>query len=143
MTTKATKKILFIDDEPYIQYIVKACLEKFAGWEVVVAKSGLEGLIKAEIEKPDAILLDGMMPEMNGIICLQKLQLNPKTQSLPVIFLTAKWSLTEPHRFLELGAVGAIAKPFDPLTLVTKMTKILGWNVEDLKAEFSKNNDTC
>lgn len=134
MAAKTTKKILFIDDEPYMQYIVKTCLETFAGWEVVVAKSGWEGLIKAEIEQPDAILLDGLMPEMNGVICLQKLRLNPKTQSLPVIFLTVKSSLTEPHRFLELGAVGAITKPFDPLTLVTKMTKILGWNIEDLTA---------
>ncbi|MER3495270.1 MAG: response regulator [Mastigocladus sp. ERB_26_2] len=133
MTAKTTKRILFIDDEPHMQYIVKTCLKSFAGWEVLQAKSGFEGLIKAETEKPDAILLDGMMPEMNGIICLQKLQLNPKTQSLPVIFLTVTSSLTEPHRFLELGAVGAIAKPFDPLTLVTKMTKILGWNVEELK----------
>ncbi len=134
MTNKATKKILFIDDEPHMQYIVKTCLETFAGWEVLLAKSGLEGIIKAETEKPDAILLDGMMPEMNGITCLQKLQLNPKTQSLPVIFLTVKSSLTEPHRFLALGAVGAIAKPFDPLTLVAKMKKILGWNIEDSKA---------
>ncbi len=133
MLNKTTKIILFIDDDPHMQYIVKTCLKTFTDWEVLLAKSGLEGLSKAETEKPDAILLDGMMPEMNGVTCLQHLQLNPKTQSLPVIFLTVKSGLTEPHRFLELGAVGAIAKPFDPLTLVTKMTKILGWNTDDLK----------
>ncbi|MCP6762557.1 MAG: response regulator [Fischerella sp. CENA71] len=133
MNNKATKKILFIDDEPDIQYIVKVCFKTFTNWEVLLAKSGLEGLSKAEIEKPDAILLDGMMPEMHGVTCLQHLKLNPKTQSLPVILFTVQSSLTQPHRFLELGAVGAIAKPFDPLTLVFKIAKILGWNTEDFK----------
>lgn len=128
MVTKATKKILFIDDEPHMQQIVKICLQTFAGWEVEVAKSGAEGLVKAKELEPDVIILDVMMPEMDGIICLQQLRLDHHTQSIPVIFLTSKQSLTQQRRFFKFGAVGAITKPFDPLTLVPSIEKFLGWN---------------
>ncbi|WP_017316534.1 response regulator [Mastigocladopsis repens] len=126
-----TKRVLYIDDEPNLQLIVKTCLQTLGGWEVEVAKSGAEGLIKAEELKPDAIILDVMMPEMDGVACLQKLRLNIKTQEIPVIFLTAKRGLTERCRFSTLGAVGAIAKPFNPMTLVPQIAKVLGWNLED------------
>lgn len=125
------KKVLYIDDEPSLQLIVKTCLQTLGGWEVEVAKSAVEGLVKAEELKPDVIILDVMMPEMDGVACLQKLRLNVKTQEIPVIFLTAKWSFTERYQFLALGAVGAIAKPFNPLTLVAQIAKVLDWNLKD------------
>ncbi|ARV58195.1 response regulator [Nostocales cyanobacterium HT-58-2] len=131
MVKNITKKVLYIDDEPEMQLIVKTCLQTLGGWEVEVAKSGTEGLVKAEELKPDAIILDVMMPGMDGVACLQQLQVNVKTQTIPVIFLTSKWSLTERCRFSALGAVGAIAKPFDPLTLVPQIAKVLGWKLEN------------
>lgn len=125
-----TKRILLIDDELHIRQIVKACLEALGGWEVVLAASGQEGLVKVASEKPDAILLDVMMPEMDGLVLLQRLQANPVTQSIPVLFLTGRLSLTEPQRFQPLGVKGAIAKPFNSLTLVPQIANTLGWNIQ-------------
>lgn len=131
---KTVTKILYIDDEPDMQLIVKTCLQTLGGWEVEVAKSGTEGLVKAEELKPDAIILDVIMPDMDGITCLEKLKLNAKTQAIPVIFLTSRWNITEQYRFSALGAVGAIAKPFNALTLVPEIAKFLGWNQESSNA---------
>lgn len=130
MVAAATKRILVIDHELNMQQIVQTCLVTLGGWEVQLASSDQEGLLKAEAEQPDAILVEGMMPMMNIAVFLSKLRENPKTKLIPVIFLTAQASLTERHRFLELGAVGAIAKPFDPLTLTVKIATILGWSLE-------------
>jgi CheY-like chemotaxis protein len=127
-TTIATKRILFVDDEIHVRQVVKACLEALAGWNVLLASSGTDGLAKAVFEKPDAIILDVMMPEMDGLDLLQQLKANPVTHSIPVVFLTARLSLTEPQRFQELGVKGAIAKPFNSLTLVPQINKVLGWN---------------
>ncbi len=129
-TTIATKRILFIDDELHVRQVVKACLETLGGWNVLLAVSGQDGLVKAVFEKPDAILLDVMMPEMDGLALLQQLKANPITQSIPVVFLTARLSLTEPQRFQELGVKGAIAKPFNSLTLVPQIANALGWTLE-------------
>jgi two-component system, OmpR family, response regulator len=126
-----TKRILYIDDEPNMQFIVKTCLQTLGGWEVEVATSGTEGLVKAEELEPDAIILDMMMPEMDGAACLQQLQLNRKTQKIPVIFLTAKWQINEWYQFSGMGAIGAIAKPFNPLTLVHQIAQFLNWNIEN------------
>ncbi|QDL10495.1 response regulator [Brasilonema octagenarum UFV-E1] len=131
MIEPVAKRILYIDDEPNIQLIVKTCLKNLGGWEVEVAQSAAEGLIKAQELKPDAIILDVMMPEMDGVACLQQLRLNAKTQAIPIVFLTSKSNITERCRFLALGAVGAIAKPFNPLTLVSQIAKFLDWNLED------------
>jgi len=128
MVKPVTKRVLYIDDEPDMQLIVKTCLQTLGGWEVEVAKSATEGLVKAEELKPDAIILDVIMPEMDGVACLEKLKLNAKTQTIPVIFLTSRWNITERYRFSALGAVGAIAKPFNALTLVPEIAKFLGWN---------------
>ncbi|MBD2186489.1 response regulator [Planktothrix sp. FACHB-1375] len=118
------------DDELNIRQIVKACLESLGGWEVVLAASAQEGLVKAVSEKPDAILLDVMMPEMDGLVLLRQLQVNPVTQSIPVVFLTGRLSLTEPQRFQRLGVKGSIAKPFNSLTLVPQIANALGWNLQ-------------
>lgn len=130
MDKVTTKRILFIDDELNIRQIVKACLESLGGWEVVLAASAQEGLVKAVSEKPDAILLDVMMPEMDGLVLLRQLQVNPVTQSIPVVFLTGRLSLTEPQRFQRLGVKGSIAKPFNSLTLVPQIANALGWNLQ-------------
>lgn len=130
MESVATKRILIIEDQANLRTVVRTCLEMLAGWEVLQAASGPEGLLLAQREKPDAILLDAMMPEMDGITVLQELLANPELQSIPVVFLSAKVELTEPRRFLKLGARGAIAKPFNPLTLHHQITTALGWSSE-------------
>ena len=131
MTILTSKRILFVDDELHVRQVVKACLESLGGWNVLLASSGQEGLVKAISEKPDAILLDVMMPEMDGLILLQQLKGNPVTGSIPVVFLTARHSLTEPHRLQALGVKGAITKPFNSLTLVPQIANALGWNLEN------------
>ncbi len=131
MTTLTSKRILFIDDELHVRQVVKACLESLGGWNVLLASSGQEGLVKAISEKPDAILLDVMMPGMDGLILLQQLKGNPVTVSIPVVFLTARHSLAEPHRLQALGVKGAITKPFNSLTLVPQIANALGWNLEN------------
>jgi two-component system, OmpR family, response regulator len=130
MSAAAPKRILVIDSELNMQQIVQTCLTTLGGWEVQLAASAQEGLIKAEIEQPDAIVVEGMIPMMNVAAFLAQLHENPKTKLIPIIFLTAQASLTERPRFLALGAVGAIAKPFDPLTLSIKIAAILGWSAD-------------
>jgi CheY-like chemotaxis protein len=137
MVAVATKRILAIDSDRNTQNIVRACLQKLGGWEVIIASSACEGLVKAELELPDAILLEGMMFDLDAATFLQRLRANPKTQSLPVIFLTKQPNLTERQQFLQLGASGAIAKPFDPLTLVGKIAETLGWTMESYQEIFS------
>jgi CheY-like chemotaxis protein len=130
-----TKRILVIDNEPYIQEVAKICLETIAGWEVLTAGSGQEGIDKAASEQPDAILLDVMMPDMDGTATFQKLQVDPTTRAIPVILLTAKIQSSDRQRYTEMGMKTAIAKPFDPLTLANQVASALGWDSVSLMDE--------
>lgn len=124
-----TKRILVIDNEQYIQEVAQICLRTVAGWQVVTAGSGSEGLIKAQTEQPDAILLDVMMPDMDGPTTFQKLQANSATRHIPVILLTAKVQASDRRRYAELGMKAAIAKPFNPLELAGQVAEALGWSL--------------
>ena len=121
------KRILFIDDEKDIRVLASFCLELEAGWEIITASNGREGIAIAEREQPDAILLDAMMPELDGIQTLAELQLNPKTKHIPTIFITAKVQSSDRRRFYAAGAKGVITKPFDSLTLASQISGFLGW----------------
>ena len=120
-------RILIIDDEDDIREVAAMSLETVAGWEVMVANSGAQGLIRAATYKPDAILLDVMMPGMDGPTTFRELQKNPVTAKIPVLFLTAKVQATDRRRFADLGIHAVLVKPFDPLTLSTQIAKVLGW----------------
>lgn len=124
-----TKRVLVIDNEPYIQEVTQICLRTTAGWQVVTASSGCEGIDRAVAEQPDVILLDVMMPDMDGPTTFQKLQENPATRPIPVILLTAKVQSSDRRRYEELGVQGAIAKPFNPLQLASQVASILGWTL--------------
>lgn len=124
------KRVLVIDDEERIQEVVQTCLEILQGWQVTLASSGMEGLQKAEVEKPDVILLDISMPEMDGFTTLKKLRENPLTQSIPVILLTAKVQPNDQAQFKGLNIAGLIIKPFDPMQLAAQIAATLGWNLE-------------
>jgi len=123
-----SRKILIIDDEDDIRQVAALSLETVAGWDVIVANSGAQGLLRAEEHQPDAILLDVMMPGMDGPSTFRELRKNPATAHIPVLLLTAKVQGPDQRRFADLGVQAVLLKPFDPLTLSTQMEKVLGWD---------------
>ena len=125
---ETTKRVLVIDDEDDIREIAQVSLEMVGGYEVLTACSGREGLTRAETERPDAILLDFMMPDMDGATTFQRLQADAALRHIPVILLTAKVQAADRRRFTELGVKAVLAKPFDPLKLANDMAEVLGWN---------------
>ncbi len=122
------KHILIIDDEEDIQEVAQLALELVGGWQVSTAGSASEGLLLAEAQQPDAILLDVMMPDIDGIATFQKLQANPATEQIPVILLTAKVQSIDQRRFAQLGVTGVIPKPFKSMNLAHQVAELLGWN---------------
>ncbi|HIK18811.1 MAG TPA: response regulator [Leptolyngbyaceae cyanobacterium M33_DOE_097] len=123
-----TKRILVIDDEGGVRTIIQISLEAAAGWEVVTAASGTEGLLKAQQEKFDAILLDVMMPGLDGLATFEQLKTNKMSECTPMILLTAKTSQYEHQQFIERGIMGVITKPFKARLLVAQIRTILNWN---------------
>ncbi|MGK7902072.1 MAG: response regulator [Hormoscilla sp.] len=123
------KQILVIDDEADIREVAQLSLEISSGWEVMTAASGRDGLATAEAQQPDAILLDVMMPDMDGPTTFQKLQNNPSTKNIPVIFLTAKVQAAEQLRYAQLGVTTVLTKPFDPVMLANQIAAALGWQL--------------
>ena len=124
----ATKRILVIDDEEGIREIIQICLEAAAGWEVLTAASGAEGLATAQSTQLDAILLDVMMPDMDGSATFRYLQANVATQHIPTILLTAKAKISEQKQFIDLGVTGVITKPFKAQDLVAQIREMLNWS---------------
>lgn len=129
MSAMTAKRILVIDNEQYIQEVAQICLETVTDWQVLTASSGREGLLIAEKQQPDAILLDVMMPDMDGLTTFKNLQANPATQQIPVVLLTAKVQASDLRRYAELGMKATIAKPFNPLQLADQVAQSLGWNL--------------
>jgi CheY-like chemotaxis protein len=121
-------RILIIDDEDDIREVAALSLETVAGWDVVTANSGAQGLARAIEQQPDAILLDVMMPGMDGPTTFRELRKNPITSHIPVILLTAKVQSNDQRRFADLGVEAVLLKPFDPLTLSTQIADVLGWS---------------
>jgi CheY-like chemotaxis protein len=119
-------KVLIIDDEGDIRRIARLGLSRVGKMDVVDAESGTEGVRKAQEERPDAILLDVMMPGLDGPSTLAALRANPATASIPVVFLTAKAMTSEVDRLRDLGARGVLTKPFDPMTLARDLRAVLG-----------------
>ncbi|MCL6435633.1 MAG: response regulator [Leptolyngbyaceae cyanobacterium HOT.MB2.61] len=124
-----TRRILFVDDEFDVRRVVQTCLEKIAHWTVIVAESGEEGLRKARTEQPDAIVLDVMMPIIDGSQFLSALLAQPETRSIPVVLLTAKADSLDIKQYEEMGIKGLIGKPFNPLTLHQEIATALNWVV--------------
>ena len=122
-----TRRILIIDDEDDIREVAGLSLETVAGWEVVLADSGAQGLARAAEHQPDAVLLDVMMPGMDGPTTFRELRKNPITSHIPVIMLTAKVQSSDQKRFADIGVEAVLFKPFDPLTLSDQISAVLGW----------------
>ena len=118
--------VLMVDDEEDIRAVGQIALEDVGGLRPLLAGSGDEAVALATQEHPDLILLDVMMPGSDGPTTLGRLRARPETAGIPIIFLTAKAQKADVARLLALGAAGVIAKPFDPMTLVDEVRKILG-----------------
>jgi CheY-like chemotaxis protein len=118
------QRILCVEDEPDIQAVARIALETVGGFTVQVCASGREALTAATSFKPDLILLDVMMPGMDGPGTLAALRNDALTAEVPVVFLTAKVQPQEVDQLRGLGAVDVIAKPFDPMTLAEQVHAI-------------------
>ncbi len=119
-----TLNVLYVDDERDIRTIVEFALEDEEGLVIQLCASGQEALTKIETYTPDIILLDVMMPGMDGPTTLQHLRKNPQLVNTPIVFVTAKVQPHEVAQFKALGAVAVIAKPFDPMGLADQVWSI-------------------
>jgi CheY-like chemotaxis protein len=117
-------KVLLVDDDVFIRRVSQLTLSAVGGWEVVVASSGAQALEMIETEKPDLVLLDVMMPGMDGPTTLEKIR-ETHGAALPVIFMTAKVQQHEVETYLKSKADGVITKPFDPLVLPAEIEAIV------------------
>ncbi|NJM97210.1 MAG: response regulator [Phormidesmis sp. RL_2_1] len=120
-----TKRILIVDDDADIREATQLCLEITGHWEVLKASNGPEGLELASSQQPDAILLDMMLPGMDGMTILTRLRENPETRQIPVIILTAKAQSSEQKTFGQLKVATIITKPYDPLTISEQIASAL------------------
>ena len=118
------ERILYVEDEPDIQAVARLALESLGGFTVEVCSSGKEAMEKIEACRPDLILLDVMMPGMDGPTTLAELRKLPSCKQTPVVFMTAKVQPQEVQHYLSLGAIDVIPKPFDPMTLPDKVRSI-------------------
>ena len=126
MVAVTTKCILVVDDEANIREIVSLCLQRLGGWKVLTAASGQEALQQVQVETPDAIVLDVIMPEMDGFMFLKYLRADPNIEPIPVVLLTANSYLPDPQLLPTLGIALTISKPFQPLDLVQKIAQVVG-----------------
>lgn len=120
--------ILVVDDEEDVQEIAKLGLEMKTDWTILIASSGMEALQVAREQQPSAILLDMMMPDMDGRATLSALKAEPSTAEIPVILVTAKAQPAILDEFADLNLAAVIAKPFRPLKLAAEVSRILGWS---------------
>lgn len=120
----ALQRILYVEDEPDIQAVARLALELVGGFTVKVCSSGEEALREADAFAPQMILLDVMMPVMDGPGTLKALRERPSLQSVPVAFMTAKVQPQEVAHYKALGALDVIAKPFDPMALASQVRGI-------------------
>src|SRR3990172_5268895 len=119
------RKVLLAEDDMDIQKVAQISLHFLSGWEVSLATNGEECLAMAAIDRPDLILLDCMMPKLDGYETCRRLKQDPNLRHIPVIFLTAKSQESEVRKGLALGAVGYLIKPFNPMSLAAEIREIL------------------
>lgn len=120
------KKILYAEDERDIQIIVQITLEAYSDLDLKICDNGKLLLDCVEDYKPDLILLDIMMPVMDGMTTFRNLKLNDRTKDIPVVFITAKAQVKELEMYKSLGILGIIVKPFETTTLTNKIQELWG-----------------
>jgi len=115
--TRELKRITYVEDEPDIREVTQIALQTLGGFALNICENGSEAIKKSPGFDPDLILLDVMMPGMDGIETFRRLREHPGLHDTPVIFMTAKAQPHEVKEYLSLGAAGVVNKPFDPMTL--------------------------
>ena len=118
------QRVMYVEDDPDIQTVAKIALETVGGFSLKICSSGEEALREAEAFAPEMILLDVMMPGMDGLATLESLKENQRLAEVPVVFLSAKTQPAEVAHYKSLGALDVIAKPFDPITLADRVRAI-------------------
>ncbi|WP_240641513.1 response regulator [Nocardioides ferulae] len=119
--------VLVVDDDDDVREITQIALEAIGGWNVLAASGGQEGFELALEHLPDAVLLDVMMPGLDGPATFRLLRADERTREIPVVLLTAKVQVGDRQVWDDLDVAGVISKPFDPMTLATEVSRILGW----------------
>ncbi len=123
--SESIKTVLLVDDDQNIRFVAQMSLEGLTSWQVIAAESGEDALRKVADKTPDVILLDMMMPGMDGPATFAKLRERPELASVPIIFMTAKVQTHEIEGYRQLGAAGVITKPFDPMSLADDIRQIV------------------
>jgi len=126
-------RITYVEDEPDIREVAQIALENLGGFTLDICVCGAEAVEKAPIFNPDLILLDVMMPGMDGVETFHKLRSNPKLANTPIVFMTAKAQPNEVERYKALGCAGIVSKPFDPVALPGEIQTI--WNHQNLEMQ--------
>ena len=124
MLESELQRILYVEDEPDIQAVARIALETVGGFTIKICHHGQQALAEAAAFKPDLLLLDVMMPDMDGPTTLAKLHKQPELADVPAIFMTAKVQPQEVAQLRTMGAVDVITKPFDPMALSDQIRKI-------------------
>ncbi|QZY30081.1 response regulator [Nocardioides coralli] len=124
----SSRRVMVVDDDESIRMVASVALESIGGWQVLSADSGQACLAMAPGPGIDAILLDVMMPGLDGLTTFRLLQADPATRDIPVVLVTAKLAYGEHPDWEGLAVAGVIAKPFDPMTLAREVGDLLGWN---------------
>lgn len=128
MDTSRIDKVLIVDDDANIRLIAEMSLEGLTQWKLSMACSGAEALSLISQDIPDLVLLDMMMPDMDGITVFAKVKDQYGSKMPPIIFMTAKVQSHEIDKYKALGAIGVIMKPFDPMTLPNQIMEMLETN---------------
>lgn len=126
MTTKPLERVCYVEDDEDIQRIVRMSLERVGKMKVEIVGDPMVAIDAIVGFQPDLVLLDWMMPGMDGPTLFKRLQEDPRTKNLPVVFMTAKATPTEMEELRSLGALGAISKPFSPKDLPDQLKAL--WN---------------
>lgn len=124
MSSNVPLKILLVEDQPDIKIIAQIALEDIGKFQVCYCASGQEALENIEKFNPDLILLDVMMPGMDGTEVIKKIKTNDSFRHIPVVFMTAKVQPQEVQRYLNLGASYVISKPFEPMRLADQLYRV-------------------
>lgn len=122
------RTILIVDDEEDSRALTRLSLEMVGGWTVLDVETGVAALSVAESEQPDAILMDVMMPGLDGPATLERLRARPMTRHIPVVFLTGRARSEDRSRYAGLGVSGVLPKPIDPMDLPRRIAAALGWS---------------
>ncbi len=121
------RRVLVVDDDELILEVAEMSLTMVGGWEVTTATGGQEALDRCARDLPDAVVMDVMMPGMDGSTAALLISQDPAISHIPVVLLTAKAQAAEDAQKSGLPVVGVLAKPFDPMTLPSQLSTMLGW----------------